>query len=136
VEEHVMTKKRKITEEFSVMTEPVAVEEATSANDLKSNLEQTKSYDGVIGYIMRNSTSATIDLKDPTKIVDYAIVSSSALDAGNEFSKLFDLGDMEDIIVEGKTTKILSLSIGENKVSVFMDKNADCTQILKKLRSL
>jgi len=136
VEEHVMTKKRKITEEFSVMTEPVAVEEATSANDLKSNLEQTKSYDGVIGYIMRNSTSATIDLKDPTKIVDYAIVSSSALDAGNEFSKLFDLGDMEDIIVEGKTAKILSLSIGENKVSVFMDKNADCAQILKKLRSL
>lgn len=130
-----MTKKRKIIEGFSVMTEPVAVEEATSASDLKSNLEETKSYDGVIGYIMRNSTSATIDLKDPTKIVDYAILSSSALDAGNEFSKLFDLGNMEDIVVEGKTVKILSLSIGENKVSVFMDKNADCTQVLKKLRS-
>lgn len=131
-----MTKKRKIIEEFSVMTEPVAVEEATSANDLKSNLEETKSYYGVIGYIMRNSTSATIDLKDPTKIVDYAILSSSALDAGNEFSKLFDLGNMEDIIVEGKKVKILSLTIGENKVSVFMDKNADCAQVLKKLRSL
>lgn len=131
-----MTKKRKIIEEFSVMTEPVAVEEATSANDLKSNLEETKSYYGVIGYIMRNSTSATIDLKDPTKIVDYAIISSSALDAGNEFSKLFDLGNMEDIIVEGKKVKILSLAIGENKVSVFMDKNADCAQVLKKLRSL
>jgi predicted regulator of Ras-like GTPase activity (Roadblock/LC7/MglB family) len=136
VEEHVMTKKRKIIEEFSVMTEPVAVEEATSANDLKSNLEETKSYYGVIGYIMRNSTSATIDLKDPTKIVDYAILSSSALDAGNEFSKLFDLGNMEDIIVEGKKVKVLSLAIGENKVSVFMDKNADCAQVLKKLRSL
>jgi predicted regulator of Ras-like GTPase activity (Roadblock/LC7/MglB family) len=136
VEEHVMTKKRKIIEEFSVMTEPIAVEEATSANDLKSNLEKTKSYYGVIGYIMRNSTSATIDLKDPTKIVDYAIISSSALDAGNEFSKLFDLGNMEDIIVEGKKVKILSLAIGENKVSVFIDKNADCAQVLKKLRSL
>ena len=131
-----MTKKRKVIEEFSVMTEPVAVEEATSANDLKSNLEETKSYDGVTGYIMRNSTSATIDLKDPTKIIDYAILSSSALDAGNEFSKLFDLGDMEDIVVEGKKVKILSLSIDENKVSVFMDKNADCAQVLKKLRSL
>ena len=36
-----------------------------SVEKLRENLEEIKTYEGVIGYIMRNSTSAAIDLKDP-----------------------------------------------------------------------
>ena len=129
-----MVKKKRSFQEVAAVAEPVTVEETISVNNLRANLEEIKTYDGVIGYILRNSTSAAIELKDPTKLIDYAIISSSALDAGEELSKLFDLGAVKDILVEGKGVKVLSLTVGENKISIFLEKDADCEKILKKLQ--
>lgn len=127
--------KKRSAQEVSVVTEPAAVEEAASVNDLRASLEEVKTYDGVIGYILRNSTSAAIDLKDPTKIIDYAILSSSALDASEELSELFNLGEVKDIVVKGKDVKAVSLIIGENRISIFMEKGVDSERILRKLRT-
>jgi predicted regulator of Ras-like GTPase activity (Roadblock/LC7/MglB family) len=129
-----MVKKKRDFQEVAAMAEPLATEEVTSVSNLRASLEEVKTYDGVIGYILRNSTSAAIDLKDPMKIIDYAIISSSALDAGEELSKFFDLGEVKDMLVEGKNVKVLSLTVGENRISVFMEKDADCEKILRKLR--
>jgi len=129
-----MVKKKRDFQEVAAAAEPVTVEENISVNNLRANLDEIKTYDGVVGYILRNSTSAAIELKDPTKIIDYAIISSSALDASEELSKLFDLGAVKDIVVEGKGVKVLSLSVGENRISIFLEKDADCEKILKKLR--
>ncbi|MDH5783904.1 MAG: hypothetical protein OEZ35_09660, partial [Candidatus Bathyarchaeota archaeon] len=112
-----MARKKKSIQEVAAVIEPMAVE-ATPVNDLRASLEEIKDYNGVIGYILRNSTSAAIDLKDPTKIIDYAILSSSALDASEELSELFHLGEVKNIVVEGKNVKVLSLTIGENRISV------------------
>lgn len=128
-----MVKKKRDFQEVAAVAEPVTVEETISVNNLRANLEEIKAYDGVVGYILRNSTSAAIDLKDPTKLIDYAIISSSALDASEELSKLFDLGAVKDIVVEGKGVKVLSLTVGENRISIFLEKDADCEKILKKL---
>ena len=128
-----MVKKKRDFQEVAAVAEPVTVEENISLNNLRANLEEIKTYDGVVGYILRNSTSAAIELKDPTKIIDYAIISSSALDASEELSKLFDLGAVKDIVVEGKGVKVLSLIVGENRISIFLEKDADCEKILKKL---
>ncbi len=127
-------KNEKNKEINEVMPKPTANNEE-SVEKLRENLEEIKTYEGVIGYIMRNSTSAAIDLKDPTKIIDYAILSSSAIEAGEEIPEDFKLGTMESIIVEGKDAKILSLKIDENKTSVFMEKKIDHQKILKKLNS-
>jgi predicted regulator of Ras-like GTPase activity (Roadblock/LC7/MglB family) len=127
-----MTRKKNI-QEIATVTEPVIIEEATSENSLRRNLEEIKTYDGVIGYILRNSTTAAIDLKDPAKIVDYAILSSSAFDASKELSELFELGNTKNMLVEGKDAKALSVVIGENEISVFMEKNADHKKVLKRL---
>jgi predicted regulator of Ras-like GTPase activity (Roadblock/LC7/MglB family) len=129
-----MVKKKRDFQEVAEMSEPIATEEVTPVSNLRASLEEVKTYDGVIGYILRNSTSAAIDLKDPTKIIDYAIISSSALDAGGELSRFFDLGEVKDIVVEGKNAKVLSLVVGENRISVFMEKDANCERILRKLR--
>jgi len=128
--------KRKKSEQIVAETEPIVMEETTPMNNLKSDLEEIKDYEGVIGYILRNSTSAAIDLKDPTKIIEYAIVSSSAFDAGKELSDLFDLDTVKSIIVEGKELKMLCVTLDENKVSVFMDKNASHEKTLRKLQAL
>ncbi len=132
-----MVKKRKDVQQVVALTEPItAVEEATTANNIRTRLEEIKNYEGVVGYILRNSSSASIDLKDPTKIIDYALISSSSIDAGSALSELFDLGLAKNVAVEGKNVKMLSFTLGENKISVFMDKNVDSEKILKKLRSL
>jgi len=131
-----MTRKKTSLEEdvaAEALAQPVAIETATTEN-LKTRLEEIKGYDGVIGYILRNATSAAIDLKDPTKLIEYAILSSSALDAAEELPELFSLGDFENILVEGRDAKILSLKIGENRISIFLEKNADVEKPLKKLQ--
>jgi hypothetical protein len=130
-----MVKKRKDVEELAVVTEPIAVEETMPVNNLRASLEEIKNYYGVVGYILRNSTSASIDLKDPTKIIDYAILSSSSIDAGQELSELFDLGNAKSVIVEGKTIKMISMTVDDNKLSIFMEKNADSEKVLKKLHA-
>jgi predicted regulator of Ras-like GTPase activity (Roadblock/LC7/MglB family) len=130
-----MARKKKIVQETVTVTEPLTVEEPHD-NNLRANLEEIKTYDGVIGYILRNSTSAAIDLKDPTKLIDYAILSSSALDASEALSEDFNLGDVKSIIVDGKNVKVLSLTVSENRISVFMDKEANCEKVLRKLHNL
>ena len=130
-----MARKEKGSQQTAAIAE-TAVIEATPVNKLRTSLEEIKTYDGVIGYISRNSTSVAVDLKDPTKIIDYAILSSSAHDVSEELSELFNLGDIRDTIVEGKDIKMLSLMINENKISVFMEKNADSEKALRKLRAL
>jgi len=133
-----MVKKKKSfqeqEEEVTAVAEPIATEEIVPVSDFRANLEEIKTWNGVIGYILRNTTSAAIDLKDPTKIIDYAILSSSALDAAEELSTFFDLGKVKHIVVEGKDIKVLSLILGENKISVFLEKDADCEKVLTKLR--
>jgi hypothetical protein len=129
-----MVKKKRVPSEFTVVTEPVTAEETAFVGDLKSCLEEIKTYEGVVGYILRNSVSAAIDLKDPSKIIDYAILSSSSFDSRRELAGLFDLGEVKDVIVEGEEVKMLSLVVGENKISIFVERDADCEKILKKLR--
>jgi predicted regulator of Ras-like GTPase activity (Roadblock/LC7/MglB family) len=52
------------------------------------------------------------------------------LDSSREISELFDIGDVESILVEGKDIKALCMTIGENKISIFMEKNADHADVL------
>ena len=130
-----MVRKKKTVQEIAPVTEPLTVEES-HVNNLRENLEEIKTYDGVIGYILRNSTSAAIDLKDPTKLIDYAVLSSSALDASEALSEDFNLGDVKSIIVTGKNVKVLSLTVSDNRISIFMDKEANCEKVLRKLHDL
>jgi predicted regulator of Ras-like GTPase activity (Roadblock/LC7/MglB family) len=128
-----ITRKKRATHMAGNFTEPITVEATVSEDDLRAKLEEIKSSEGVIGYILRNTHSATIDLKDPTKLIDYAILSSSAIDASEELSGLFDLGNVSSIVVEGKSIKMLSLTVDENKISIFVEKNVDCEALRKTL---
>ena len=100
---------------------------------LKTKLESIKDMPEVIGYILRNSRSATIDAKDPTKIIDYAMLSAATIETAEKLVEIFQLGEAEKIVLEGDTAKLLSLSIGENSISVFMEKNAKEDRIFRNL---
>jgi len=109
------------------------VEKDEEAEALRAKLESIKDMPEVIGYILRNSRSATIDAKDPTKIIDYAMLSSSTIEVAEKLVDSFRLGEAEKIVLEGDTAKLLSLSIGENSISVFMEKNAKEDKIYRNL---
>lgn len=115
------------------VTEHIAVQVNASEKDLREKLDEIRGHEGVIGYILRNSHTASIDVKDPTRIIDYAILSSSAIDASDELSDLFDVGGIKSVVVEGKNVKMLSMTIDENRISIFTDKSVDLEAIRKTL---
>ena len=101
--------------------------------NLQTNLENIKTREGIIGYLFRTPKSASIDLKDPTKIIDYAVLSSTVLEAGEKLANTFELGNIHKVTLEGKDVKILTLKIGDNRLSIFMDKTVDQDRIYKDL---
>jgi predicted regulator of Ras-like GTPase activity (Roadblock/LC7/MglB family) len=131
--------KKKSTEQENAT--PIIVDEdeiATSEEDqifkdLNDKLAKIRKNKGVIGYIIRNASSATIDLKESEKIVEYAIFSSQVLDSSQEIANLFEKGDVENVLIEGKENKVLCINIDENKISIFMEKDADDTAIQKQI---
>ena len=109
------------------------VEKDPNFTSLRARLAEINQIEGVTGYIIRNATSAAIDLKDPSNLMALALLSSHAADAGQEFSETFNLGQVENILIEGTTAKVLCAKIGKNNVNVFMEKTADHNQILKQI---
>lgn len=109
------------------------VEVKEQVADLRSVLDKIKAKEGVIGYILRASTSAAVDIKDPSKIIDYATLSASTLESAESLSEAFELGKLSNIVVESNDLKILLLTIGEHRISVFMEKNVDHNSIYKEL---
>lgn len=102
--------------------------------NLQGNLANIKARKGVIGYIFRNQKSASVDIEDPSKMIDYAILSSTVLDSGEYITNAFELGKVDHILVEGEDVKVLLLTIGDHRISVFMNKKVDHNAIYEDLR--
>jgi len=119
-----------VVDEDEIATTP---EDDQTFKDLSDKLAEIRKDNGVIGYIIRNKTSATIDLDKPEKIVEYAIFSSQVLDSSQEISDQFELGNVENVLIKGKESKALCMNIEGNKISIFMEKNADHADILKQI---
>ena len=111
----------------------VTQEEDLTYKDLSEKLAKIRKDKDIIGYIIRNTTSATVDLKEPEKIVEYAIFSSQVLDSSQDISDIFELGAVSSVLIEGKESKALCMNIEGNKISIFMEKNADEADILKQI---
>ncbi len=108
-------------------------QERTGTGDLRSILDGIKSRQGIIGYIIRGPTSASVDIKDPSKIIDYAALSSESAESSENLSNMFGLGKISYIILEGKNLKVLSMTRNEQQISIFMEKNADHDQIYREI---
>jgi hypothetical protein len=138
-----MVKRRNIGE--TIMTEEVvvsAVDDSESTIDYVSEAESEYSclaevaqkigaHEDVIGYILRNDSKATIDLDDQDKLVEYALLSTQAFESSSTFADEFGLGQVDSILVEGQEAKVLCVNLGENKLSIIMERFADADFVLK-----
>ena len=104
------------------------------AEKLHELLQEIKDQEGIIGYIMRGSKSASIDLKDPTKIIEYAVLSSTVFDAGQDLTETLQMGEIDTIVVESEETKLLSMNSNNHRLSIFMDKSVDHNKLYKSLK--
>jgi predicted regulator of Ras-like GTPase activity (Roadblock/LC7/MglB family) len=101
--------------------------------NLAASLAEIRKLKGVSGYILRSETSAIVDLTEQDKIIEYAILSSQISESSREIAKQFSMADIESVLVEGKNVKVLCMSVGENKISVFMEKTATHAWIIKRI---
>ena len=108
-------------------------EENSAFASLSASLAEILKLKGVIGYILRSSTSAIIDLAESDKIFPYAILTSEINESFVEVGKQCSLGEIESVLVEGENVKSLCLSIGENRISVLMEKSANHAWIIKRI---
>ena len=133
-----MLSKQKTTAEAEVEVSenaPVisAGEENSGFANLAASLAEIRKLKGVCGYILRSDTSAIVDLSEQDKIIEYAILSSQIAESSREIAKQFNMADIESVLVEGKSVKVLCMSVGENKIGVFMDKTATHDWIIKRI---
>ena len=108
-------------------------EQPTGFVSVRSALDKVKSRDGIIGYIVRGPTSASVDIKDPAKIIDYAALSAEAMDSSETVSEAFELGAISNIVLEGKSVKMLMMKKGDQELTVFMDRSVDHNSVIRDL---
>ncbi len=104
------------------------------AKKMQEKLQEIKDQEGIIGYILRGSKSASIDIKDPIKIIDYAVLSSTVFDVCNDITEAFQLGEVDTIVVESEETKLVSMDINNHRLSLFMEKSVDHDKLYKNLK--
>jgi predicted regulator of Ras-like GTPase activity (Roadblock/LC7/MglB family) len=108
-------------------------EESIVFANLASILTEVRKLKGVRGYIMRSKTAAIVDLTEDGALNEYAMLASQICECTPGMVKHFNLTDIESIIVEGKTVKVLCINIVENRISVFMDKTCSHAWIVKRI---
>ncbi len=102
--------------------------------ELQEKLQEIKDQEGIIGYILRGTKSASIDLKDPTKIIDYAVLSSTTFDASTNMAEALQMGEPQKIVIECEETKLLSMNVNNHRLSIFMEKTVNHNNLYKSLK--
>ncbi len=105
----------------------------TDIEIVQKKLQTFINQEGILGYIMRNSKAASVNLKDPTKLMDYAILSSTAREISHSMIKSLQMGEVDSIVVESETTKLFSMINKDYHISLFMKKDVDHTKLFKKI---
>lgn len=117
-------------QEAATITIPVEPEDA-DYNGLLDAMQEIRKRADVVGYILKGDTKAAVDLNDTSKIIEYAMLSSQAFESAKTLAATFKLGATENVLIEGKNLKVLCMDLGQNKISIFMEKTADHAAFLK-----
>jgi predicted regulator of Ras-like GTPase activity (Roadblock/LC7/MglB family) len=134
--EYLIAEKQDLNENVAAVFDdgvPNNRDEAGYLADLRENLSEIYKYEGVLGYILKNATTATIDLQDSSRTIEYAMLASEAFDSSEKLRKILELGNLESILIECKNIDLVCAFLGENKTSVFIKKNTNYGAILNKI---
>lgn len=108
-------------------------DEESAFAKLAASLAEIRKLKGVNGFILRNNTSALVDLAQSDMVSEYAILSSQIHESCEEMVKIYDISPIDSIVVEGKNIKILCVFYNSNTIDIFMQKSADHDWITKRI---
>jgi len=132
-----LKQKANANEAEMALTNQVTITAVDSENsrfsELSTGLAEIRKLKGVLGYILRSDSSAIIDFPESDKIIENATLSYQIHESCLAIEKQFNLGGLESVLVEGENVKVLCISVGENKISVFMEKNVTHSRIIKRI---
>jgi AbrB family looped-hinge helix DNA binding protein len=106
------------------------VQEDSTYESLLTSAQEIRKNENVLGYILRGENNATVDLNEPSRIVEYAMLASQAFESSERMVDTFNLGKTRNVIVEGQSAKALCANLDRNKLCVFMKKTADHSWLL------
>ena len=112
--------------------EAVIVEE--SNQKLHTQLQEIRKMEGVLGYIVKDDSTATVDLAEPERKVEFALLSSQTLESAVEMQEIFSVGDIGDVVASCGDLKVLCFTVDDCIVSVFMDKTVDHNEVAAAIR--
>ncbi|MEM2080847.1 MAG: roadblock/LC7 domain-containing protein [Candidatus Bathyarchaeia archaeon] len=134
MEKQTTRKKRSIHETTTpVIIEDTIPHEEETFTRISKTLAEIRKTKGVTGYILRNTTTATIDIEETEKLIQYAILSSQTLESSQEITEQFELGQAENIIIEGKDAKLLCINKNEITIAIYMEPKTDHNEIQKRI---
>jgi len=107
--------------------------EDSAFTSLGASLSEIRKLKGVTGYILRGNASAMMDLAELDKISEYAALTYQLNESSLEIAKQLNVAEVESVLVEGGNLNVLFMKIKENKISVFMEKSADPSAIIKQI---
>ena len=132
MKQHVVSEQSESASKNAVAVTTSESEDSEFAS-LGASLAEIRKLKYVKGYIMRSNRSALVDLPEPDNISRYALLSYQMHESGLEIAKQLDVAEVESALVEGKNLKVLLIKLGQNKISVFMEKSADHLCVIKRL---
>ena len=106
----------------------------TDVEKIQEKLQSITNQEGILGYILRDSKSAFINIKDRTKLIDYAIFSTTSQDVGCNLTEILHMGEIDTMVVESEKTKLLSTNMNDHHLSLFMEKSVDHDKLFKNLK--
>jgi len=102
--------------------------------ELQQKLQELREQEGIIGYILRGTKTASIDLKDPRKLIEYAVLSSTAFEESQNMTKALQMGEPKKILLESEDTKLLAMNVNNHRLSIFMEKTVNHDKLYKNLK--
>jgi len=101
--------------------------------DLAATLAEIRKLKGVRGYILRNNNAAIVDFTEKEAFAEYSMLSWQIHEYSHRIAKEFNLVDVGNVLVEGGKVKVVCISIGPNRMSIFMDKSCSHSWIIKRI---
>jgi hypothetical protein len=121
----------------------IMIEESASAKgeekrvfeNLQPILAEIRKSNGIIGFILKNSTQAAVDIDNAEELTEFAMLSSQLFESREKLAEVSDVNTLNRVVLESSKIRIMCLCVGGNQLSVFMEKSVDHCRVLKEVIS-
>lgn len=103
--------------------------------NLHSILKEIREKNEILGFILKGSAYAAIDLDHNEDLAKFAILVSQLANFSKQVLNLHEEAFVRSVVLEGKELKVLCLNIRGNEIGIMMKKSNDDKEILNKILS-